>query len=97
MNYLFFFFILFTALSRSYAAEPVPSASATCIGCHGPAGISMNPLWPNLAGQKSEYLLKQLIDFREGRRNDPLMSAIAKTIAESDLKSLAHYFSTLHN
>lgn len=78
------------------SAEMVaPSAAAVCIGCHGNAGISTNSLWPNLAGQKADYLLKQLNDFRQGRRNDALMTPVAQTLSESDLLPLAKYFSSL--
>ena len=52
--------------------------SATCAGCHGAAGISANPLWPNLAGQQQAYLVKQMKAFRDGTRKDPMMSPMAK-------------------
>ena len=37
--------------------------AAMCAGCHGAAGVSINPMWPNLAGQKEAYLSKQIIVF----------------------------------
>ena len=69
--------------------------SATCAGCHGPAGISANPLWPNLAGQKDAYLVKQLKAFRDGTRTDPVMSPMAKPLSDADIDNLAAYFSSL--
>jgi cytochrome c553 len=69
--------------------------SATCVACHGEKGVSVNPQWPNLAGQKKEYLAKQLHDFRSGNRVDPVMSPIAKTIKEADINELAAYYSSL--
>ena len=84
------------------AAEPAPAssvtaptASATCVGCHGPAGISANDLWPNIAGQKREYIAKQLRAFHSGERTDPMMSAIAQTLTDTDIVELAKYFSNL--
>ncbi len=68
---------------------------ATCAGCHGPAGISNNPLWPNLAGQKEAYLVKQLKDFRDGKRTDPMMSPMAKPLSDQDIENLAAYLSSL--
>jgi hypothetical protein len=56
--------------------------SATCAGCHGAAGISANPLWPNLAGQKDAYMVKQMKAFRDGKRSDPMMSPMAKPLSE---------------
>ena len=43
--------------------------AATCAGCHGPAGISGNPLWPNLASQKEAYLVKQMKAFLSANRS----------------------------
>jgi len=68
---------------------------AACIACHGAKGISQNPLWPNLAGQKKDYLVKQIKDFKAGRRNDPLMTPIAKALLDSDSEEIAAYLSSL--
>lgn len=69
--------------------------SATCAGCHGAEGVSANPLWPNLAGQKDAYLAKQLKAFRDGTRTDPMMAPMAKPLSDDDINNLAAYFSSL--
>jgi cytochrome c553 len=69
--------------------------SATCAGCHGAAGVSANPLWPNLAGQKDAYLVKQMKAFRDGKRSDPMMSPMAKPLSDADIDNLAAYYSSL--
>ncbi len=69
--------------------------AVTCSGCHGANGISISPMWPNLAGQKEAYLAKQLKDFRSGSRNDPVMSGMAKPLSDDDIANLAAYFSSL--
>lgn len=69
--------------------------AATCSGCHGANGISANNAWPNLKGQKADYLVKQLKDFREGRRNDPMMSGMAKGLSDADIANIAAYFASL--
>lgn len=69
--------------------------SASCVACHGAEGVSQNPLWPNLAGQKEQYLAKQLKDFREGRRNDPMMAPMAKPLSDDDIADLAAYYASL--
>ncbi len=66
-----------------------------CIACHGQKGISSNPLWPNLAGQKKNYLIKALNDFKSNRRKDPLMNALSKTLSDADISELADHFSKL--
>lgn len=66
---------------------------ATCQGCHGPAGISANPVWPSLAGQKDGYLVKQMKAFRDGTRTDPMMSPMSKPLSDADIDNLAAYLS----
>ena len=69
--------------------------AATCAGCHGAKGVSANPLWPNLAGQKDAYMVKQMKAFRDGKRSDPMMSPMAKPLSDADIDNLAAYFSSL--
>ena len=69
--------------------------SATCAGCHGARGISANPLWPNLAGQKDAYLAKQLKAFRDGGRSDPMMTPMSKPLSDADIDNLAAYYASL--
>lgn len=69
--------------------------AATCAGCHGAAGISAVPTYPNLAGQKEAYLAKQIKAFREGTRTDPTMNAMAKPLTDADVANLSAYFSSL--
>lgn len=69
--------------------------SATCAGCHGTAGISNNPMWPNLAGQQPGYLVKQLKAFRDGARSDPMMTPMAKPLSDDDIANLAAYYNKL--
>ncbi len=69
--------------------------AAVCAACHGPAGISANALWPNLAGQKADYIIKQLKAFKAGTRKDPLMSPQAAMLSEQDMENVAAHFSSL--
>jgi len=81
------------AVAADLAAGKAKAAS--CAGCHGVDGISNNPLWPNLAGQKAPYLMKQLKAFRAGTRQDPMMSAMARPLSDADIENLAAYYSSL--
>ncbi len=81
------------ALAADAAAGKIKAA--TCIACHGAEGISINPMWPNLAGQQDMYLSKQMKDFRDGKRDDPVMSAMAKPLSDDDIDNLAAYYSSL--
>jgi len=66
-----------------------------CTACHGQNGVSVNALWPTLAGQHEDYLLQALSGYRDGSRTDPVMSAQAALIAEEDVALLAKYFAGL--
>ncbi len=88
--------LLVTAnVSMAGDAAAGKAKAATCAGCHGAAGVSANPLWPNLAGQKEAYMVKQLTAFREGTRADPMLSPMAKPLSDADIDNLAAYFSGL--
>ena len=69
--------------------------AAVCIACHGAAGISTNPLWPNLAGQKEQYLIQQLKAFKSGERKNPPMAPFIKPLTDEDIKNLAAYYSSI--
>ena len=75
--------------------EAGKAKSFSCQACHGPAGISPNPMWPNLAGQKDAYLAKQMRDFKSGARKDPLMSAMSMPLSDADIDNLAAYYASL--
>jgi len=68
--------------------------SATCVACHMTDGNSVNPIWPKLAGQHYDYLVKQLSDFRAGNRSDPTMTAMVAPLNDQDVLDLAAYFSS---
>lgn len=73
-------------------------AETVCVGCHGADGNSPTSANPSLAGQGSEYLFKQLTQFKsdDGKpavRNNPIMSGMTAALSVEDMKSLAFYFS----
>ncbi len=60
--------------------------------CHGVAGNSTSGLFPILAGQTARYTYLELKDYKEGRRQDPVMSPIAANLSREDMLDLAEYF-----
>ncbi len=74
--------------------EAGQAKSAVCMGCHGMDGNSVNPEWPNLAGQHATYIAKQLKNLRGGQRQNPLMSPMAANLTDQDIDDLAAYFSS---
>lgn len=69
--------------------------SAVCAACHGANGISPSPLWPNLAGQKEAYLVKQIKAFKSGERKDPSMAPMVAALTDADIENLAAYYASL--
>ena len=69
-------------------------ATEVCAGCHGPNGISPTPIFPNLAGQYKTYLEKSLVEYKTGKRNDPIMGGMAAALSTEDIENLALYFSS---
>lgn len=66
-----------------------------CAACHGAAGISAVPMYPNLAGQKAAYTVKQLKAFKAGTRKDPVMAPMAMALTDADMENIAAYYASL--
>ncbi|HEX3765551.1 MAG TPA: c-type cytochrome [Kofleriaceae bacterium] len=78
------------------AATPYGRRFATlCAACHGPGGRMETPLTPVLAGQPSLYVITQLFLFREGRRSNEAMTAVAKTLTDDDLRGFSDLIGSL--
>lgn len=75
--------------------EKGKALSAVCVACHGVAGISPNPQWPNLAGQKEQYLVIAMKAYRDGDRQDPLMAPISAGLSDEEIADLAAYYAGL--
>jgi cytochrome c553 len=82
----------------SPAAAPNPYAqrfATLCAACHGANGRSDMPGTPVLAGQHMFYAITQLFLFREGRRNNEAMTAVAKGMSDADMQGFANFIATL--
>ncbi|MFZ9708002.1 MAG: c-type cytochrome [Steroidobacteraceae bacterium] len=75
-------------------AEAGATKAALCVACHGVNGNSVNPEWPNLAGQNAAYLREQLTLFRAGHRNNLVMYPLALALTDEDIADIAAYFAT---
>jgi cytochrome c553 len=64
-----------------------------CLTCHGPKGQSAVGTWPKLSAQHAAYLAKQLRNFKEGSRANPVMMGMAATLTEQDMVNIAAYLS----
>jgi cytochrome c553 len=76
-----------------YAADDIEAKAQACAACHGQNGVPTDPKTiPIIWGQQQSYLMKQLRDYRNGERDSPIMSPIAKQLAQDDLRKIAAYF-----
>jgi cytochrome c553 len=66
--------------------------AAVCGACHGMTGASVNPEWPNLAGQNEGYIAAQLALFKQGVRNNALMMPMAMGLSDQDMADLGAHF-----
>lgn len=83
-----------TTFAKGDAAKG-KSKAMMCASCHGAKGISASPMWPNLAGQKAAYIVKQLKDFKSGKRKDPSMQGMVAALSPADMKNIAAYYESL--
>jgi cytochrome c553 len=88
-------------LDRSMATEGASDAvgrgatlALNCTMCHGARGLSASDA-PNLAGQYSEVVIKQLHDFKAGQRGSTIMQALARNLSDKDITDLSSYYAYL--
>ncbi|MBY0269029.1 MAG: cytochrome c [Burkholderiales bacterium] len=86
-----------TGITAAVAADPqyARSLAATCFACHGTDGRSVGGVPPSLAGQNRDYLLKQLQEFRDGKRPATIMHQHAKGYTDEQLNLIAGYFAAV--
>jgi cytochrome c553 len=66
-----------------------------CGQCHGQNGISIIPIYPNLAGQKQAYMEIQLKAFRSGERINAAMTPHARRLSDQDIVDLSAYYANM--
>ena len=67
---------------------------AVCAGCHGVDGNSGTPAYPKLSQQHPEYLVKQLQEYKSGKRANAIMVGFATALSEEDMKNIAFWVTT---
>ena len=86
---------LVSTVANAADIEAGKGKSAACAACHGGTGISPTPVWPNLAGQKEQYLLAQMKAFKDGTRQNAQMAPMVANLSEEDMANLAAYYASL--
>ncbi len=86
--------VLCLAALPSFAQVPAkPSRLGLCAACHGETGQAQMPGVPNLAGQRLDYLRDALKQYRDGRREVPMMRAAIGPLGDAELDVLARWYS----
>jgi cytochrome c553 len=94
---IFAFLIVSLMVFPAIAGDPDAgkAKAGICGACHGANGISPNDIWPNLAGQKEGYIIKQVKAFQAGVRIDPTMAPMVAPLSQQDIEDIAAYYSKM--
>lgn len=82
-------------VSSGKAQGAVPQAAQLCVSCHGQDGVAIAPIYPSLAGQHQDYLVRALNEYKHGGRKNPVMKGFAANLKDEDIAQIAAYFSHL--
>jgi cytochrome c553 len=77
-----------------YSSGDASRGVTACITCHGPKGQSAIATWPKLSAQHAAYTAKQLKNFKEGTRANPIMMGMAAALTDQDMQNIAAYLVT---
>lgn len=68
--------------------------TAVCAACHGADGNSGTPANPKLAQQHPDYIVKQLQEYKSGKRANAIMTGMAATLSDADMKNIAGWLAS---
>ena len=84
------------AQTTPLSLEAMSERMGACVACHGKEGRTINAEYlPRIAGKPAGYLFNQLVNFRDGRRNNVAMSHLLQPLSDAYLREIAEYFSQL--
>lgn len=84
--------VMFIAPSAAQAQAISSEKIQLCVSCHGTNGMGTAPENPNLSKLQPAYFVRQMEDFKKGRRKSPVMEGIMASIDEKDFMAYANYF-----
>jgi cytochrome c553 len=90
--------VLLLAADPSNAADTAAGKTrveTVCAACHGINGVSASPAFPNLAGQKEDYLRTALTAYRDGSRKNAIMNNMAASLTDADIDNVSAYLAGL--
>ena len=81
-------------MAKPDLAKGEASYTAVCAACHGADGNSAVPANPKLSQQHPQYLIKQLQEFKSGKRNNAVMKGFATALSEDDMRNIAYWLAS---
>ena len=82
------------APAKADAANGGALYGAVCTSCHGADGNSGAPIYPKLAQQHPEYIAKQLVEYKSGKRANAIMSGMAAALSEEDARNIGAFLAS---
>lgn len=86
--------MLLPVAAHAWDVERGEELSETCAACHGPTGMSPAPTFPHIAGQYKEYIYQALVDYKLGKREDPIMAGSVAELDRQDMRDVAAYYAS---
>ena len=82
------------SVAKPDLAKGEASYSAVCAACHGADGNSGTPANPKLSQQHPQYLIKQLQEYKSGKRNNAIMKGFASALSDDDMRNIAFWLAS---
>ena len=82
----------FSVFSQADEARAKKIISGSCFLCHGAEGESSSEVFPRLAGQHSEYIAKQLDNFKSGKRKSTAMASMVEKLTADEMLAIGRFF-----
>ncbi len=70
-----------------------PPSAQVCVACHGQDGVGVTSMYPSLAGQHMDYLVRALTEYKKGGRKNPIMKTFAEQLNADQVEELSRYYS----
>lgn len=86
--------LITTTTFAAGSAKAGKAKSAQCVVCHGADGNSPSPAFPKIAGMSAGYIVKQLVDFKSGRRTNALMAGQVAALSKADMENLGAFYAS---
>jgi cytochrome c553 len=74
------------------AQGTLPPVGTLCAACHGQEGVAVAPMYPSLAGQHEDYLVRALDEYKRGGRKNPVMIGLVGNLKDEDIAAIARYY-----